>query len=177
MNDDDDGGDRDTKLMWNTKNDIAWQSPAALGTGELAGLVAWWKFDEKDGRTAADSSGNGHDATVQGNPDLAAHGRQGRRRDRPRRRRRLPRHRDESAFDFTGGVTVAAWIKVNAFDKPWQALVTKGDGTWRLQRNSETDTLEFACTGLKIPSGNQYGSLFGDQGDRPERMAPRRRRL
>ncbi len=163
VNDDDDGGDRDTKLMWNTKNDIAWQNPNALGTGELAGLIAWWKFDEKDGRTAADSSGNGHNAIVQGNPSwrpsdgkvggAIALGGNGDFLD----------VEAESAFDFTGGVTVAAWIKVNDFDKPWQALISKGDGTWRLQRNSKTDTLEFACTGLKVPTDNQYGSLFGNR--------------
>ncbi len=68
VNDDDDGGDRDTKLMWSTTDDIAWQRPDALGTGELARMVAWWKLDEKDGRTAADSSGNGHDATLHGHP-------------------------------------------------------------------------------------------------------------
>jgi tetratricopeptide (TPR) repeat protein len=163
VNDDDDGGDRDTKLMWNTKNDIAWQSPGALGTGELAGLIAWWKFDEKDGRTAADSSGNGRDATVQGDPSWQPTGGKlggaialGGDGD-------FLTVEDESAFDFTGGVTVAAWIKVTSFDRPWQALVTKGDGTWRLQRNNEADTLEFACTGLQIPNGNQYGSLFGNR--------------
>jgi hypothetical protein len=161
VNDDDDGGDRDTKLMWNTKYDIAWQQPAALGTGELAGLIAWWKFDEKDGRTAADSSGNGRDATVQGDPSWQPTG------GKVGGAIALGGDGDfldvaaESAFDFTGGVTVAAWIKVKAFDKPWQALVTKGDGTWRLQRNNETSTLEFACTGLQISGGNQYGSLFG----------------
>jgi tetratricopeptide (TPR) repeat protein len=161
VNDDDDGGDRDTKLMWNTKYDIAWQQPAALGTAELAGLIAWWKFDEKDGRTAADSSGNGRDATVQGDPSWQpAGGKLGGAISLGGDGDFLTVD-DESAFDFTGGVTVAAWIKVNAFDKPWQALVAKGDGAWRLQRNSETNTLEFACTGLQIPSGNQYGSLFG----------------
>ncbi|MGE5296641.1 MAG: sugar-binding protein, partial [Solirubrobacterales bacterium] len=161
VDDDDDGGDRDTKLMWNTKYDVAWQSPRALGTGELAGLIAWWKFDEKDGRIAADSSGNGRDATVQGDPSwqpgkiggAIALGGDGDYLDVA----------DESAFDFAGGVTVAAWIKVSAFDKPWQAIVGKGDGTWRLQRNNETNTLEFACTGLKVPTDNQYGSLFGSR--------------
>ena len=49
VNDDDDGGDRDTKLMWHTENDIAWQQPNALGTIELAGLVGWWKLDEVRG--------------------------------------------------------------------------------------------------------------------------------
>ncbi|UCF17339.1 MAG: hypothetical protein JSW59_07720, partial [Phycisphaerales bacterium] len=31
-------------------------------------LVAWWKFDESSGETAADSSGNGHDGILVGNP-------------------------------------------------------------------------------------------------------------
>jgi tetratricopeptide (TPR) repeat protein len=161
VNDDDDGGDRETKLMWCTTDDIAWANPAALGTGELAGLIARWKLDEKDGRNVADSSGNGHDATVQGDPtwqpiggkmggaiDLGGDG-------------DFLNVDDESAFDFAAGVTVAAWIKVRAFDRPWQALVTKGDSAWRIQRNNETNTLEFACTGLQVAGGNQYGSLFG----------------
>ena len=66
VNDDDDGEDRDTKLMWNTENDIAWQVPKALGTIELSGLAGWWKLDEKEGGTAADSSDGGHDGTVHG---------------------------------------------------------------------------------------------------------------
>ncbi len=163
VNDDDDGGDRDTKIMWFGQRDVAWQQPSAFGTAELAGLVGWWKLDEKEGRKAADSSGNGHDATVQGNPDwqpaggkiggAIALGGDGDFLDVA----------DESAFDCTGGLTAAAWIKVNAFDKAWQAILTKGDNTYRLQRNNETNTLEFACTGLQIPNGNDYGSLFGSK--------------
>lgn len=163
INDDDDGGDRDTKLMWTTQNDIAWQHPVMLGTGELAGLIAWWKFDEKEGRTATDSSGNGRHTTVQGDPSWQPTGGKlggaialGGDGD-------FLTVEDESAFDFTGGVTITTWIKVTSFDRPWQALVTKGDGAWRLQRNNEAETLEFACTGLQIPNGNQYGSLFGSR--------------
>ncbi|MBM4025475.1 MAG: hypothetical protein FJ280_08710 [Planctomycetes bacterium] len=161
VNDDDDGGDRDTKIMWFGRRDIAWQQPSAFGTGELAGLVAWWKLDEQAGRTAADSSGQGHNATVQGNPDWQpAAGRLG---------GAIALGGDGdfldvaagAAFDCSAGVTVAAWIRVNAFDRPWQAIVTKGDNTYRIQRNNETNTLEFACTGLVIPGGNPYGSLFG----------------
>ncbi len=163
VNDDDDGGDRDTKLMWFGQRDIAWQQPSAFGTAELAGLVGGWKLDEKDGRKAADSSGNGHDATVQGNPDwqpaggrvggAIALGGDGDFLDVA----------DTSAFDCTGGVTLAAWIKAKQLDKPWQAIITKGDNAYRMQRNNETDTLEFACTGLQIPNGNDYGSLFGSK--------------
>ena len=38
--------------------------------------IGWWKFDEKDGTTAKDSSGNGFDATVDlgGGPAIWAPG-------------------------------------------------------------------------------------------------------
>jgi Carbohydrate family 9 binding domain-like/Concanavalin A-like lectin/glucanases superfamily/Tetratricopeptide repeat len=67
-NDDDDGGDRDTKLTWWGKEDNAWQTPSAFGTAELAGLVGWWKLDETEGNTAADSSENGHAGHLTGDP-------------------------------------------------------------------------------------------------------------
>jgi hypothetical protein len=60
-------------------------------------------------------------------------------------------------------VTVAAWIKVNRFDKDYQAIIAKGDSAWRIQRNQGADSIEFACSGLKIPSGNQYGGLYGEK--------------
>lgn len=47
-------------------------------------------------------------------------------------------------------ITVAAWIKVTAFDKSYQAIVTKGDTSWRLQRYSNTDYMQFGCSGLSI---------------------------
>jgi len=68
VNDDDDGGDRDTKIMWFGERDVAWQQPSAFGTAELAGLAGWWKLDESEGTKAADSSGNGHNGTVHGTP-------------------------------------------------------------------------------------------------------------
>ncbi|MBN1506234.1 MAG: tetratricopeptide repeat protein [Sedimentisphaerales bacterium] len=161
VNDDDDGGDRDTKLMWHTENDIAWQQPSALGTIELAGLVAWWKLDETSGDKAADSSGNGHAANVQGNARWQPAGGKVGGAIALDGDGDCLEVVDESAFDFTSGVTVAAWIKPTVWSKPWQAIVTKGEGAWRIQRNNEATTLEFACTGLEVPGGNEYGSLFG----------------
>ena len=57
---------------------------------------------------------------------------------------------------ITNRITVAAWIKVTAFDKTYQAIVTKGDTRWRLQRYSDTDHIEFACTG--VTGGDIHGS-------------------
>ncbi len=63
---------------------------------------------------------------------------------------------NEAAFDITSQITVAAWIKVGAFDRGYQAIVTKGDSAWRLQRWASTNHIEFACTGL---SHNTYGNI------------------
>jgi hypothetical protein len=46
--------------------------------------------------------------------------------------------------DLTDEVTVTAWIKVNKFDKDWQAIVCKGNRSYRLQRNWDTNGLIFA---------------------------------
>ncbi|MCX5644781.1 MAG: tetratricopeptide repeat protein [Phycisphaerae bacterium] len=163
VNDDDNGGDRDTKIMWFGEHDVAWQQPSAFGTAELAGLVGWWKLDESEGTKAADSSGNGHNATVRGNPKWQPSGGKIGGAIALSGNGDCLEVADESAFDATAGVTVAAWIKANALDKPWQAIVTKGEGAWRIQRNNETSTLEFACTGVRIPGGNEYGSLLGNK--------------
>lgn len=53
----------------------------------------------------------------------------------------------ESDFDFTDVITVEAWIKVDQFNKNWQSIVTKGDSSWRLARNNNTNSLEFAIGG------------------------------
>ena len=55
---------------------------------------------------------------------------------------------NESSFDFTTAMTIEAWIKVDAFDKDWQAIVTKGDGAWRLHRSAASNYISFGTTGL-----------------------------
>ena len=55
---------------------------------------------------------------------------------------------NEPPFDFTGAMTIEAWIRVDAFDKTWQAIVTKGDSAWRLHRYNNTNTVAFGTTGL-----------------------------
>jgi hypothetical protein len=169
VNDDDDGGDRDTKIMWFGERDVAWQQPSSFGTAELAGLVGWWKLDESEGTKAADSSGNGHHATVRGSPRWQPSGGRIGGAIALSGNRDCLEAADESAFDATAGVTVSAWIKPNAWDKPWQAIVTKGEGAWRIQRNNETNTLEFACTGVHVPDDDEYGSLFGGKAITPGR--------
>jgi hypothetical protein len=51
---------------------------------------------------------------------------------------------NETQYDFTNQMTVEAWIKVDQFNKNWQAIVTKGDNSWRLHRNNNTNFINFA---------------------------------
>ncbi len=73
---------------------------------------------------------------------------------------------NESLFDITGQITIAAWINVNAFNRSYQAIVTKGDSAWRIQRWSNTNNIEFACTGLShsFPYGSLTGSINVNDG-------------
>jgi hypothetical protein len=52
---------------------------------------------------------------------------------------------NESAFDFTNTFTVETWIKVNSFDLSYQAIIAKGDDSWRLSRNFNYNTIHFAA--------------------------------
>jgi hypothetical protein len=163
VNDDDDGGDRDSKLTWHGKEDNAWQTPRAFGTAELAGLLGWWKLDETGGSDVADSSGNANiGKVVNGQPQWVSDGKRGGALLFDGKGE-FVQIANESKFDCIAEVTVAAWIKANSFDKEWQAIVTKGDSAWRLQRHQDTNNIEFACTGLKIPSGSPYGGLYGQK--------------
>ncbi|MCJ7778739.1 MAG: LamG domain-containing protein, partial [Sedimentisphaerales bacterium] len=143
VSDDDDGGERDTKLTWQDKLDNAWQNPQVFGTAELAGLVGWWKFDESEGTNAADSSGNGNDGALQGNPVW-----------RPNAGKfagalEFDGNGDyveignESKFDITGQITISAWVNITSVPTEWTALVTKGDSAWRISTESAQTAFHF----------------------------------
>jgi len=129
-----------------------------IWTFRPGGLVGWWKFDEGIGTRAADASGHGLDGTLVGGPAWVD-GVTGKALDLDGADDYVDLGSDPR-FALTGPITICAWIKVKAFDKEWQALVTKGDSSWRLQRNWGQNTLEFACTGVPVP-GALVGSLFG----------------
>ncbi|MCP4259513.1 MAG: tetratricopeptide repeat protein [Planctomycetes bacterium] len=123
-------------------------------------LVALWKLDETSGSIAKDSAGNNNGTLIGDSQWQPSAGKLG---------GALEFDGDgdfvkigaESDFDIADQISISAWIKVNRFDKEWQAVIAKGDSAWRLQRNQNEDSLEFACTGLKIPSGAPWGNLFG----------------
>ena len=108
-----------------------------------ADLIALWEFDNG---SVADSYGYNH-GILNGYPDFSA-GHANIDGALELSGNDYLSISNESNFDITDKITVAAWIKVNEFNKHWQAIVTKGDSAWRLARTSLDKTLAFHLTGV-----------------------------
>jgi hypothetical protein len=121
-------------------------------------LVGYWKLDETSGTTAQDATGNGNDGTLNGDPQWVA-GRLGGALEFDGVGDYVDIGNDP-IFNITGQITVACWIKVSQFTIGWQAIFTMGDDSWRLQRQTTTNTLCWACTGVTGTPGDWW--LYGD---------------
>lgn len=53
---------------------------------------------------------------------------------------------DQDRFKFTGPFAIAVWFRTNRFGGKWQALVVKGQDSWRLQQNEADNSLAFDTT-------------------------------
>ena len=139
--------ERNTTYFWRVDevNADGSTTPGNLWSFSTGGLLAWWKLDEGAGETIADASGNDHSGVLVGDPtwtdgvtgaalefdgdgDYVDLGNAG-------------------DFDIVHQITLCAWVKVNAFDTDWQAIIAKGDTAWRLSRD-QGNNLHFGCTGL-----------------------------
>lgn len=118
-------------------------SPWSFTDGEL---VAWWKLDQIVGSTIIDSSGNGLTGTIIGSVGIMLD---------PERGHVLKLDGDgfidcgnDPAFDITGAIAVTAWMKARV-DRPYSAIVTKGDSAWRLHMYSASDVIGFNYSGVE----------------------------
>jgi len=124
------------------------------------GLVARWESEQSKDGTVPDTSGNNLHGRLVGDAQAYADPDRG-------NVLRLDGEGDwvdcgaDGRFDITDEITVSVWIKVARFDKAWQAIVAKGDSTWRLQRYETTDALEFACSGVNTMGTFYVGNLVG----------------
>lgn len=123
-----------------------------------ADLIAMWDFDYG---SLEDTWGDNH-GTIQGAAFFVA-GRSGTDKALELTGYEHVVVANESNFDITEAITVSAWIKVRSFDGQWQAIVTKGDSAWRLQRDSVRNGLEFSCSQLHVPGDDAWGSLLGSR--------------
>jgi len=102
-----------------------------------AGLVAYYPFEND----ANDNSGNGLHGTIVGDPVFvqgpAGHG------------MALDFSNDyvdcgnSPLFNVTEQLTVAAWVNMRSVPGEWRAVITKGDGAWRISTNAATQGLHF----------------------------------
>lgn len=116
--------------------------PAASAAPSTAGLIAHYTLDGN----VLDSSGNALHGTVNGNP-LYTPGIFGQALTFDGVGDYVDCTNNVKYDAITDKITVAAWIQVDIFDVTFQAIVTKGDSSWRLSRNTETDGVHWRANG------------------------------
>lgn len=52
----------------------------------------------------------------------------------------------DTPFDFTSSMSASAWIKVQDFTTAYQPVITKGDTSWRVQRENQSNVMAFGST-------------------------------
>lgn len=161
VNDNQGHGKRDAKISWHDQQDQAWQNPQAFGNAELAGLVGWWKFDETQGTVARDNSGGNHDGTLIGRAHWAP-GRIG-------GAVALDGHNSyikiakSSDFDFSGQLTLSAWVNMQTVSSPWMAVITKGDSAWRLSSYNTDRKIHFSVNRYDHTEGANGSTVLGPE--------------
>jgi hypothetical protein len=114
--------------------------------GVPSSLVAHWTFDDGAGTVALDSSGNGNDGILVGDPQWVA-GKIGGALEFDGIDDYVDCGNPE-ILDITGDITVMCWIKVAAFSKTWETILAKGDDSYRMSRGPGTgDSIHFGANG------------------------------
>lgn len=125
---------------------------AAFDPNSDPNLVAWWKLDGD----ATDSSGNNLDGKPVGEPAWTP-GRIG------------GAVQLDGADDYVdcgnppqlairAQLTVACWVKIEAFTRSWETILAKGDTSYRLSRSrGASRTAHFACDGTEPPPAQLNG--------------------
>ncbi|MGE3767819.1 MAG: DUF2341 domain-containing protein [Kofleriaceae bacterium] len=105
-----------------------------------------------------DSSGNGHNVNAPGtSAPIATDTIIGRGFDFDGLNDYLALDASDGPYDFTTTMSVSVWFKTSAFTEDYQALVTKGDTSWRVQRDFDTNRVTFA-TGALGSTDNVVGT-------------------
>ena len=121
-------------------------------------LVGWWKLDDGSGTVAIDSSGNGYDGTLLGDPQWVAGQIGG--------ALQFDGSGDSvhvgnaQVFNFPGSFSISAWINIESWTtQNWQNVIVgkEGEGgrSWQLRRHSGSDFLTFTIRGTSGPDDPQ----------------------
>jgi hypothetical protein len=122
----------------------------SLAGSASADLIGHWTFDDGSGAIAADSSGNGNDGVLMGDPEWVA-GKIGGALD-------FDGDGDfvdcgyDPLFDITTNeMTVSAWVTVRSIANQWAAIAAKGEHAWRLGNASWDPRFHFGITIWNAP--------------------------
>jgi hypothetical protein len=127
---------------------------------DYTGLVAHWSLDEETGSIAEDSIG-GHDGTLIDDAAWAPSDGQVAGAillDGDGDYIKIDDSADADPMnttwaDFSEEITISCWIKVNEFTDDYQAIVSKSEDAYRIQRNGEGDSIWFTITPPSINAG------------------------
>ncbi|MGA2679248.1 MAG: LamG-like jellyroll fold domain-containing protein [Sedimentisphaerales bacterium] len=109
-------------------------------------LIGWWKFDETEGNTAVDSSGNGNDGTLIGNPIWRPQGGKIGGALEFSGKGDHVKIANEPAFDITNQITISAWVNITSVPQEWTGIVTKGDTAWRMSTSFAKNVFHFGVS-------------------------------
>jgi len=107
-------------------------------------LVGHWKFDDGEGTVAVDSSGNGNDGILMGDPQWTE-GKIGGALDFDGDGDYVDCGND-TIFDLTDAFSLTVWINWRTPTVDWQTVIAKGDNAWRLAKGADTQTMDFGFT-------------------------------
>ena len=137
-----------------------------LASDVSAGLIAHWEFDEGSGTIARDSSGKGHDGTLQGDPQWVA-GMIGSGALSFDSTDGLVEAGDDASLSLTDALTITAWVSVHDLNTYYflvckQPSGTAGDnypGNYEFRTEANSGALQF---GHQEAEGEQFTFYTSD---------------
>ncbi len=146
---------RDTTYYWRVDGTDA---NGKVTTGDVwsfntGKLVGWWKFDESTGTTAYDSSGNGNNGTLKGNPVWRPTGGVSGGAIELSGKGDYVEISNEANFDINEQITVSAWVNITDVPQEWTGIVTKGDSAWRLSTSFAQNVFHFGVSSSAYLNG------------------------
>ncbi len=120
--------------------------PIAFIEPEPPALVGHWKLDDGEGAVAVDSSGNGLDGILIGDPQWAAGLLDG-ALDFDGDGDYVDCGNNEVLNNLSDAITVSAWVNIRSVTTTWMGIVMKGETAWRLGVNGDTTGVHWGFTG------------------------------
>ena len=124
-------------------------------------LIACWTFEQPNGKTVWDSSGNDLHGRIVGDALITvACNRQGKVLYLDGDGDWIDCG-DDRMFSMASGLTIACWMNAEKFDKYNETLISTANNAWCLSRHLASNCLEFECSGVVVPDDVPFGCVKG----------------